>query len=93
MVTVAHHGYTGANATLYENIDADIVLWPINKEDVSSMLNEARNVPLKDADKIWVTGKSITIIPLAYTSDDDVIVFKAPVLAGKTWEELYPVGN
>lgn len=93
MVTVAHHGYTGANATLYENIDADIVLWPINKEDVSSMLNEARNVPLKDADKIWVTGNSITIIPLAYTSDDDVIVFKAPVLAGKTWEELYPVGN
>ncbi|MBR5785159.1 MAG: MBL fold metallo-hydrolase [Clostridia bacterium] len=90
MVTVAHHGYQGANSTLYKNIEPDIVLWPINKENITSLLNEARNQPLKDADKIWVTGKSITIVPLPYTNDADVIVFEAPVLAGKTWNEVYP---
>lgn len=90
MVTVAHHGYQGANSTLYKNIVPKIVLWPINKENITSLLNEARNVPLKNADKIWVTGKSITIIPLPYNSDDDVIVFEAPVLAGKNWEDVYP---
>lgn len=93
MVTVAHHGYQGANSTLYKYIDPDIVLWPINREDITSLLNEARHSPLKEADKIWVTGKSVTIIPIPYTSDADVIVFEAPVLAGKTWEEVYPVAK
>lgn len=93
MVTVAHHGYQGANAALYKNIGADIVLWPINKSDITGMLQEEKHQPLKEADAIWVTGSSITIIPVPYTRDSDVIVFEAPVLAGKLWEEVYPDGT
>ena len=93
MLTVAHHGYQGANAALYQNIDADIVLWPINREDITALLANEINKPLEDADQIWVTGKSITIIPLPYTGDDDVIVFEAPVLAGQEWEDVYPGTN
>ena len=93
MVTVAHHGYQGANAALYKNIGADIVLWPINKSDITGMLQEEKHQPLKEADAIWVTGSSITIIPVPYTRDSDVIVFEAPVLAGKLWEEVYPNGT
>jgi beta-lactamase superfamily II metal-dependent hydrolase len=90
MLTVAHHGYQGANPALYNNIDADIVLWPINREDVTELLGNEINKPLANADAIWVTGKSITVIPLPYTGDEDVIVFEAPVLAGKEWEDVYP---
>lgn len=90
MVSIAHHGYQGADAALYRNIDADIVLWPINREDVTDLLNEKRNRPLKEADKIWVVGKSITVLPLPYTTDSDVIVFEAPVLTGRQWDDVYP---
>lgn len=90
MLTVAHHGYQGANPALYNNIDADIVLWPINREDVTELLGNEINKPLANADAIWVTGKSITVIPLPYTDDEDVLVFEAPVLAGKEWEDVYP---
>lgn len=73
--TVAHHGYVGATRKLNATIDADIVLWPVGRQDFVVYQQKDYNMPFGNAEANYCAGDKVIVIPLPYTSDADVQVW------------------
>jgi hypothetical protein len=68
IVQLAHHGYRGGTAGLYQAIDAPVLLWPSGWEAVPSMAKKAYNKAAIDiATDVFVASNTIHDLILPYT--------------------------
>lgn len=66
IMQVAHHGSSGALAQHNEIIDADVVLWPSNKDGFLAYQDQVYNQPLCEAEIIYLAEGNVTVLPLPY---------------------------
>lgn len=66
IMQVAHHGSSGALAQHNEIIDADVVLWPSNKDGFLAYQDQVYNQPLYEAEIIYLAEGNVTVLPLPY---------------------------
>ena len=69
MVQLAHHGMAPSNASLYNHIQADVLLWPNNYGDAGVRYGQYAsviNVALGYAEDLYVSGSSLTTLKLPY---------------------------
>ena len=69
MVQLAHHGMAPSNASLYQRIEADVLLWPSTYTHASVRYSQYSNVidvALRYAKDIYVSDVNVTTISLPY---------------------------
>lgn len=66
IMQVAHRGSSGVLAQHNEIIDADIVLWPSNKDGFLTYQDQVYNQPLYEAEIIYLAEGNVTVLPLPY---------------------------
>ena len=66
---LAHHGKAPSHASLYERIQAEVLLWPTNYAGATESLNQYAsviNTALSYASDLYISDTAVTTIPLPY---------------------------
>lgn len=76
IVQLSHHGYTGGTVALYEDIDAEVVLWPtgvasIDGRDDTRQNREYNAKAVSLAKEIYIAGDTVYTLILPYTPDPE----------------------
>lgn len=72
VVQLAHHGIWPGTVSLYEKIQADVLLWPTQDSFASPMLREAGycaviKKALEYAEDVYVSNDTVTVIQIPFT--------------------------
>lgn len=76
IVQLSHHGYTGGTVALYEDIDAEVVLWPTGVASIDGRADTRQNreynaKAVSLAKEVYIAGDTMYTLILPYTPDPE----------------------